>query len=190
MNKRVIATAVTVAALSLGSVSGAVANDGKNQRAAGLTNVLENLVSKGTLTQAQVDEILKALGDARANLKSAHQVARAAYLNVVTETLGITESELATRLRAGESLATIAGSKRDVLISALSALYVEQIDEAVTTGKLTSEQASKMKANINSRVASMVDRIKGERAKFEKGQRLRDKLGNRDKRGFGQGPRA
>lgn len=162
-SKLIAASVVAGAALTLGSVTGAIAHDNKGDRGAGLTKILGGLVTKGTLTQAQVDAIAKAMEDARAAGKAAHDAMRAAHIKVITDTLGITEADLTARMKAGDTLATIAGTKKDALIAALVAFHTKQIDDAVAAGKLTADQATKMKANLKDRVTAGVERLKGPR---------------------------
>lgn len=162
MNKKLAAASVVAGvALTLGSVSGAVAHDGKGERGAGISKVLDGLITKGTLTKEQVDSIKKAMEDARATFKADLDERRAAHLKVITDTLGITEADLTTRLKAGETLAAIAGAKKDALISALVAFHSKQIDDAVAAGKLSSEKAAAMKVNLKDHVTKMVERAKG-----------------------------
>jgi polyhydroxyalkanoate synthesis regulator phasin len=160
-SKLMAASVIAGAALTLGSVTGAVAHDRKGDRGAGLTKILGGLVTKGTLTQAQVDAVTKAMEDLRAAGKAAHDAMRAAHIKVITDTLGITEADLTARMKAGETLATIAGAKKDALIAALVAFHTKQIDEAVTAGKMTADQATKLKANLKDRVTAGVERLKG-----------------------------
>jgi hypothetical protein len=52
-------------------------------------------------------------------------------------------------LHAGETLAAIAGSKKDALdCKHLLPTRLKRIDAAVTAGKLTADQATKLKANL------------------------------------------
>jgi len=69
-------------------------------------------------------------------------------------------------MKAGDTLATIAGAKKDALIAALVAFHTKQIDDAVAAGKLTANQATKLKANIKDRVTAGVERAKGPRDGF------------------------
>jgi polyhydroxyalkanoate synthesis regulator phasin len=171
MRKKVIAVVTTAAlALSIGAASVASAHGGmggKGGKGAGLTTLLSDLVAKGTITQSQADAIVKAQGDAKALAqanrpteaeKKAHQTAEKA---VITSTLGITEATLTTRLKAGESLATIAGAKKDALIAALVAFETKEIDARVTAGKLTVAQATAVKANLTAMVTEKVNSVKG-----------------------------
>ena len=171
MRKKVIAVVTTAAlALSIGAASVASAHGGmggKGGKGAGLTTLLSDLVAKGTITQSQADAIVKAQGDAKALAqanrpteaeKKAHQTAEKA---VITSTLGITEATLSTRLKAGESLAAIAGAKKDALIAALVAFETKEIDARVTAGKLTVAQATAVKANLTAMVTEKVNSVKG-----------------------------
>ena len=187
MKKKLIAASVVAGvALTLGSVSGAVAHDGKGERGAGMSRVLDGLVTKGTLTKDQVDSIKKAMEDARTSFKAEVDDRRSAHHKVITDTLGITEADLIARLKSGETLASIAGAKKDALITALVAFHTKQIDDAVAAGKLNSERATTMKANLKDHVTKMVERVKGPKDDHGKGK----KFGHKGGKGFGHGPRA
>ena len=79
---------------------------------------------------------------------------------VVTSTLGISLDAVSARMKAGESLAQIAGTKKDALIAALTAEVNKQIDSAVTAGKVTAAQATAQKAKTAERVTNMVNNVK------------------------------
>jgi Spy/CpxP family protein refolding chaperone len=161
MKKKLVAASVLAGvALTLGSLNAANAHDGRGERGK-LGTVLGGLVAKGTLTQAQLDEIKKALDEGRNAMKAAHDAEHAARTKVITDTLGITEAELKTRIQAGDSLATIAGTKKAALISALVAYETKKIDEAVTAGKLTAAQAATLKTGLTDRITKMVENVKG-----------------------------
>jgi hypothetical protein len=159
MKKKLIAASVVAGlALTLGGVAGASAHDRMGDKGQGISSILSGLVSKGTLTQTQVDAISKALTDARGAAKAAHDAARAEHIKV---TLGIDEATLKAKIQAGESLATIAGAKKEALISALVAFETKKIDAAVTAGKLTAAKATELKAGLTSRVTAHVEETKG-----------------------------
>ncbi len=162
MKKKLIAASVVAGlALTLGGVAGASAHDRMGDKGQGLTTILSGLVSKGTLTQAQVDAISKALTDARGAAKAAYDAARAEHIKVITDALGIDEATLKAKVQAGESLATIAGAKKEALISALVAFETKKIDAAVTAGKLTAAKATELKAGLTARVTAHVEATKG-----------------------------
>ena len=166
MKKKVIA-GVAVAAVALSVAVTGVASADTNSTTGGLkdklSSLLSGLVSKGTINQSQADAISKAIEDARAaedaNRPTPAQMDahRKAELAVVTSTLGITEADLTTRLQAGDSLATIAGSKKDALIAALVAFENKEIDALVTAGTLTAAQATTEKAEVTARVTDQVN---------------------------------
>jgi ribosomal protein S20 len=81
-----------------------------------------------------------------------------ASLGTVASTLGISEDELRTQLQSGKSLADIAGDKTAAVVDALVAEATARIDQAVTDGKLTAEQAAERKANLTERITAMVNR--------------------------------
>ena len=163
MNKKKIwaATALAGVAISLGTAGVASAHGFGGGKGKGLSTVLSGLVSKGTLTQSQVDAINKGLDDLRASAQADRDAKRAADIKVITDTLGITAADLQTRLQAGDSLATIAGAKKDALIAAIVAAKTKDIDAAVTAGKLTAAQATTMKANLKDHVTKMVEATPG-----------------------------
>jgi len=186
--KKVITIAVTTAALTLGSVGIATASNSKNSfkfKSTGvtrsianpgiggfgrpdmdgqngvLTSVLAGLVTKGTLTQAQVDAINAAITAARTANQSLGDARRAAHENLIASTIGISVATLEARLAAGDSLATIAGAKTSALIAALVAEETTEINAAVTAGKITAAQGTTLKANLTTRITAMVNATGG-----------------------------
>jgi hypothetical protein len=185
--KTAITVAITTVALTLGSVGIATASGSKasvkskstisstavkpaagglNLGAPGmgmhndeLASVLAALVTKGTLTQAQVDAINAALTAARAANVPPVNANRAAIETLVASTLGIDAATIEKRIIAGESLATIAGTKTSALIAALVAAETKEIDAAVTAGKLTAAQATTLKSGLTTRITAMVNAV-------------------------------
>ena len=153
----------------------------------GPASVLAALVTKGTITQAQSDAIVAAADAARpagmgAGMgkgnpadQAAHDAHRAAVEALVASTIGIDAATIKTRLQAGETLAAIAGAKKDALITALVALETKEIDARVTAGTLTAAQATTLKANLTAHVTDMVNNGPGK--------------GMGPKGGMGKGPR-
>ena len=189
MSKRKIATVVlTTVALTAGGFGAAnaatkttrtvvtksvtkVSQPGVNARslggpAAALDGILSGLVTKGTITQVQADAIkaavLAAAETAKANRPAkADGPDRAAMDALISSTLGIDSATIKSRLKAGETLAAIAGSKKDALIAALVAEHSKRIDAKVTEGKITAAQATTLKANLLSHVTEDVNEVKG-----------------------------
>ena len=189
MSKRTIATVVlTTVALSAGGFVSAnaatkstrtvvtksvtkVTQPGVNARslggpAAALEGILSGLVTKGTITQVQADAI-KAAVVAAAETAKANRPAkvdgpdRAAMDALISTTLGIDTATIKSRLKAGETLAAIAGAKKDALIAALVAEHTKRIDAKVTAGKITAAQATTLKAALLAHVTEEISEVKG-----------------------------
>ena len=75
--------------------------------------------------------------------------------------LGTTAADLETKMRAGQTLAQIAnataGKSRDGLVNALVADATAKIDAAQTAGKITADQATRLKSNLATRLGQFVD---------------------------------
>ena len=165
--KRIAAVAITIAALTTGSLSVASAH-GPAGKGLAKDTVLAELVKAGTITQAQADAISKKFEDFKAKMdtnraafKAEHEARHAAREALVASTLGIDAATIKSRIVAGETLAAIAGTKKDALIAALVAFETKEIDAAVTAGKLTAAQATTLKANLTAHVTAGVEKVKG-----------------------------
>jgi UDP-N-acetylmuramoylalanine-D-glutamate ligase len=126
-----------------------------------MSSILSGLVSNGTITQSQADAIVKASEGVKAASKAVRDANRTALDSAITSTLGISLESVVSRLKAGETLSTIAGDKKSALISALVAEINKQIDTALAAGKITANQATAQKAKSVQRVTNMVDNVKG-----------------------------
>lgn len=175
LNKKKLIAIIAITAFGIASASSANADAGHPK---GLppqvSNVLKDLVSKGTISQAQSDAITSALQAAAPTRPliggmdhdgmghmggiGGNSAARQA---VITSTLGITAADLLAARQAGKSLATLAGAKTDALITALVNYEITEIDSAVTAGLLTAAQATTMKANLQTRVTKEVNSVGG-----------------------------
>ncbi|CAN2186143.1 hypothetical protein MCEMZLE14_00414 [Candidatus Nanopelagicaceae bacterium] len=190
--KRMAAVAITIAALTAGSVGVASAHDAAGKGAA-KTTVLADLVKAGTITQAQSDAItkkfdeVKVANDAnRAADQAAREAHRVAEEALVATTIGIDAATIKTRLAAGETLAAIAGAKKDALIAALVAFETKEIDARVTAGKLTAAEATTMKADLSAHVTAAVNAVGG-KGFGPKGMGPKGDMG--PKGSMGKGPR-
>jgi hypothetical protein len=173
--KRVAAVLITTVAISAGTV-GIASADSKSKtnrvtvagsavkgfRGLDLAATLAAMVAKGTITQTQADAVLaaanaaKAAADAMRPAKPDH----AARLALIATTIGVDTATIQTRLAAGETLAAIAGTKKDALIAALVADETKRIDAAVTAGKMTAAQATAKKANLTAHVTAEVNSVR------------------------------
>jgi polyhydroxyalkanoate synthesis regulator phasin len=160
MNKKLLAVITSTAiVLSVSSTSTAFADNEKGEKR--ISSMLSGLVSNGTITQSQADAIIKAAEGMRAASKSIKDANRTALDSVITSTLGISLDTLSSRLKAGETLSTIAGDKKSALITALAAEINKQIDAALAAGKITADQATAQKAKSVERVTNMVNNVRG-----------------------------
>ena len=173
--KRVAAVLITTVAISAGTV-GIASADAKSKtnrvsvasstmkgpRGLDLAATLSALVAKGTITQAQADAVLAAANAARAAADAMRPAKpdHAARLALIATTIGVDAAAIQTRLAAGETLAAIAGAKKDALIAALVADETKRIDAAVTAGKLTAAQATAMKTNLTAHVTAEVNSVR------------------------------
>jgi hypothetical protein len=80
------------------------------------------------------------------------------HLDAAAAYLGMTETELATELAGGKTLADVAKAKAksvDGLVSALVADEKQELDAAVAAGRITRAQADEMLANAKQRFTDM-----------------------------------
>ena len=160
MNKKLLAVITSTAiALSVSSTSTAFADNNRGEKR--MSSILSGLVSNGTITQSQADAIVKASEGMKAASKSVRDANRTALDSVITSTLGISLESVVSRLKAGETLATIAGDKKSALSTALVAEINKQIDTALAAGKITANQAAAQKAKRVDRVTNMLNNVKG-----------------------------
>ena len=160
MNKKLFAVITSTAiVLSVSSTSTAFADNNRGEKK--ISSMLSGLVSNGTITQSQADAIIKAAEAMKVASKSIRDANRSALDSVITSTLGISLESVVSRLKAGETLATIAGDKKSALITALVAEINKQIDTALAAGKITANQATAQKAKSVDRVTNMLNNVKG-----------------------------
>lgn len=148
--------------------------------ATAIAAILERLVQNGTITAAQKEAILAALREAKERKghgdrkpgegkdkgkdKGKHLQPRAVMGDLwkaASDYLGVERGQLMQQMKDGKSLGQIAnatsGKSRDGLIAAMVAAANAEIDDAVAKGKLTAEQAAKVKERVPGAVAKFVD---------------------------------
>ena len=151
-------TADTVAMTASGTIA-ANATDEKGR--AKLKAVLDALVAKNVITQAQEDAIIAALGRV-ANHE--HPKLRELIGDVAKESvsyLGLPADQVKQQLRSGRSLGEIAdgaaGKSRTGLLTDLDAKAAERIQAAVAAGTLTQAQADELTPKVNEAIVRIVD---------------------------------
>lgn len=165
-------TGVAGAALVVPAVSYAATGDSTalTERVSTIKEALAGLVSDGTLTQAQADRVATTLAEARPEGRGpggghlgghrGDQVGLAA----AAEALGLTEDEVQTALRSGQSLADLAeqeGVESAALVDALVAAAEERLAEAVADGRLTQAEADERAASLEERITASLDEVRG-----------------------------
>ncbi|MCY7299570.1 MAG: hypothetical protein LH616_10205 [Ilumatobacteraceae bacterium] len=130
------------------------------EREARLQEVLKPLVDDGTLTQAQADSVVETLVAAgpMGGGRGGHRGGPG--LSVVATTLGMTEAEVRDAISNGQTLAQLAeakGSTPQALIEAILADHKTHLDEKVTAGELTQEEADAKLVEATTRVTDFVN---------------------------------
>ena len=133
--------------------------------------ILDGLVKKGTITQAQEDAILQAFKDAapspKPNAKPGRPTGpnpmafRGDLMKAASDYLGVDPKTLLPQLR-GKSLADIANAtptkNASGLIAALTNAANARVDAAVKANKLTADQAAALKTKIAAEITAFVNR--------------------------------
>ena len=181
MNKRLAAAAVSASLLAGGAgfaigVTGTAGAQSdpptttappttKPSSEAKLRETLKPLLDNGTLSQAQIDAVVKALQDARLAEKvprggNLRKDGHGSSLSTAATAIGVTTEEVRAALAAGQSLADLARSKNvdpQKVIDALLAPIVEHEKADVASGKKTQAQADKQIAAATTRITDFVN---------------------------------
>jgi hypothetical protein len=124
-----------------------------------ITGALAGLVSDGSITQEQADEVATTLDEAGIGGRGHH--GGGPDLAAAATALGMSEDELRTALEAeGTTLADVAeeqGVAVDDLVAALVTAQEERIAQAVEDGRLTQEEADERLADLEERVTERVN---------------------------------
>jgi polyhydroxyalkanoate synthesis regulator phasin len=125
-------------------------------------DILDKLVAKGTITQAQEEAILKAFKDAAGDKDKGELKHVFGDLGkLASDYLGLPPGQIKQQLKDGKSLGEIAnatqGKSRDGLIRFLVEQVTAQVDKALADGKFTKEQAERIKSHLTEHVTKFVD---------------------------------
>jgi uncharacterized protein YidB (DUF937 family) len=129
-----------------------------------VSTALSELVTAGTITQAQADAVQAKIGaDSGQGEKACVTGALLKESGVgaaVQSLLGIDLKEIRTDIKSGQSLTEIAQSKgvdRAKLVSTIETAINGELDKLVTSGKLSADRAATIKTNIATLVEKAVD---------------------------------
>ncbi|HYH24629.1 MAG TPA: hypothetical protein VD834_04710 [Blastococcus sp.] len=147
--------AVAVPALATTDGAGASASSAVER----ITEALSGLVTDGSITQEQADEVAATLSEAGVGRGGHH--GGGMELSAAATALGMTEDELRTALETdGTTLAQVAedqGVAVDDLVAALVQAQEERLAQAVEDGRLTQEEADERLTDIEERVTERVN---------------------------------
>ena len=151
-------TTADAGALTAPDTNTAIANAERGR--AKLKAVLDALVAKNVISQAQEDAIIGALTADKQN----HPKLRELVGDVARESvsyLGLRADQVKQQLMTGKSLGDIAnatsGKSRDGLLSDLDAKAADRIAAAVAAGKLTQAQADQLTPKVDAAIVKIVD---------------------------------
>jgi uncharacterized protein YidB (DUF937 family) len=157
-------TGVTAAVLVVPAVSYAATGDSTalDDRVAAIKDALAGLVTDGSLTQAQADEVAEVLAEQRLGGHGHGHGGPGGRLDLAaaTEALGITADELRAAAEAGSTLSELAeeqGVDEDRLVDALVTAGEERLAQAVTDGRLTQAEADEKAADLEARITERLD---------------------------------
>ncbi|MCU0310216.1 MAG: hypothetical protein MUE36_04640 [Acidimicrobiales bacterium] len=139
--------------------------DQDGARTSHLADVLAPLVADGTLTQDQADAVVAALEAAgpRGGGHGHDGMGRGGPrlgLDAAATALGVSQEELVTALRDGQSIADLAAARGvdvQVVIEAMVADAEAHLAEEVAEGDLTQEEADARTAELTAKVTELVD---------------------------------
>jgi hypothetical protein len=145
------------------------------QRLSSINDALKGLVTDGSITQTQADEVAATLSASDAlrggphgpggRGHHGHHGPRGGHVSpeATAKVLGVTVEELRTAQQAGRTLAQIAAaegvSKAD-LISGLVAAAKTQLAADVEAGTVTQAQADEIAGTLTARITEKVDRVR------------------------------
>lgn len=167
MRKKLI-IATTAGVLSLGGLAVAVPaladTDGSGSAVDRITDALSGLVSDGSITQDQADEVATTLdkaGIGHGGPGFGRGGPGGPDLEAAATALGMSEDELRTALEPdGTTLADVAVAQDvpvDTLVDALVAAGKERIAGAVEDGRLTQDEADQRLADLEERITERVN---------------------------------
>ncbi len=131
-----------------------------DQRESRLKSVLDALVARGVITQAQEDAIIAALKAEHRDHPNMREFIGDVFKASV-DYLGLPADQVKQDLRAGKSLGEIAnntpGKSRDGLLRFLDDAAGKRIQAALDAGKITKEQAEQLRTKVDEAIVRIVD---------------------------------
>jgi len=129
-----------------------------------IRDTLQSLVDNGTITSEQADAVADTLAKAGPPAGGPHGGPGRGHhgppLQAAAAAIGIDEDTLRTELQSGKTLAQVAndhGVSTETLVNALVADLEQHLADEVANGRITQEQADKMKSDAQTRITDMVN---------------------------------
>lgn len=136
------------------------------------SDTVNQMLKDGTITQQQADKLNQEIqngnypgllgrfggfgGCGKGDFGTSFQ----SIVQSVADTLKLTPQQIQDQLKSGKSLADIAGAQgvsRDDLKSAITTAVDQQVDKAVTDGKITQTRADQIKTNLSNNLDKIID---------------------------------
>jgi hypothetical protein len=141
-----------------------------------LTDRVDAAVAAGRITKAEGDAIEQRIASDGFPLLGGlhHGLGRHAVfggLETAAGYVGVTEAQLRTELEAGKSLAQVAkdhDKSVDGLSDALFAAAKQNLDDAVSAGRLTKAQETEMLSVLRDRITNMINKTGADRPHFSR----------------------
>lgn len=132
-----------------------------------ITDALKGLVTDGTITQAQADEVATTLADrlpkgGSGGHHGGHGGGIGHIETAAAKALGISEADLRARQQAGKSIADVAKEKGIDLATVTTSVTdaaTTQIAQAVTDGKITQARADTLTATLDAKITEEIDEV-------------------------------
>lgn len=155
----VVVLGAAVAGVAISSSSGASAQEAPEDTdfISPIQEALEELVTTGTLTQAQADAVAEALEGEIGERGFGRGQRGNGRLETVAEVLGMEVEDLVSALQEGQTIADVAGDDVGAVTDALIAEANDRIDQAVADGRLTAEDAADKKAEVAEKVEAKIN---------------------------------
>ena len=124
---------------------------------------LDGLVSNGTITQDQENAVVQALQGALGKGKGGHARVRNLLgqgLKVAADKIGISVEDLRAELKDGKSIADVAAEHNvsvDDVKQALTDAATARINQAVSNGRITQDQADKIEQRLPTAIDKLVN---------------------------------
>lgn len=130
------------------------------ERVGRIRDSLEDLVTDGTITSAQADAVAEHLAELAPGHHFNGRRHFGVILDIAAETIGIDRSALVDALQDGQTIAEVAtanGSDAQTVIDALVTANQTKLDELVSEGSITAEEAAERAAAALERITALVN---------------------------------